>query len=89
MPLFVFYPADRDPLDPFSPDGYGTQDIMRYVQENAINKFDLPKFPHLSEHEFSQSEYGEKVTYMHVIEAEERRKAANKKREARYKKEDL
>jgi len=90
LPLYVFFPADREPLDAFLPDGYGIQSIMRYVQDNAVNKFDLPKFPHLSEHEYSAKPLGEKVSHKHVIDLEEKRKAMDKKWDEKYSiKEDL
>mmetsp|Transcript_7003 Transcript_7003/g.6186 ORF Transcript_7003/g.6186 Transcript_7003/m.6186 type:complete len:616 (-) Transcript_7003:23-1870(-) len=84
QPVYVFYPADREPLDPINSENFLVQKMMKYIQENAQNKFELPSFHHMSPHEYSQHKLGEKIKAAKVIDLEEKRKRADKDRDARY-----
>ena len=84
LPVYVFYPADREPLDAIPAEKFLVQKLMKYMQANAKNKFELPSFAHMSSHEYSQNKLGKKVKAEHVIKLEEKRKNADKDRDARY-----
>lgn len=57
---------------------------MQYVAEHANNKIDLPPMAHLSPHEYSQTVYGDKIKAEEVVEAENKRREADKEREQKY-----
>ena len=72
QPVYVFYPMDREPLDPLEPDDMGTLKIMKYIHKHTRTEIDLPNFAHLSENEYSQSKLGQKISADDVIEADQK-----------------
>ena len=89
LPFMRFFPAGKQGGVEIKLSGFNIQQTMKLIQDNASNKFDLPKYAHLSPHEISQQPLGSKITAEEVIEAENKKKEADKKRDSKYIKEDL
>ena len=85
-----FFPSGKPAENEIKLTGFSIQQTMKYIQDNATNKIELPKYAHLSPHEISQEPLGSKVKAEDVIKAETKRKEADQKRDNKYiKKEDL
>jgi len=77
-------------MEPIPADKFVVQKMMKYINKHAHTHFELSTFAHMSPHEYSQNKLGKKVTADHVIKLEEKRKLADKDRDAMYEiKDDL